>query len=96
MNAFTVINRRPSFSTALAAGSVSPAQVLPPGSPLLSHTGVHPVGPEPILRKLNPGKAGVAKVNPVGPEPVLHFGLPSGSSFHITGPLEAMLPHQVE
>lgn len=95
MNAFTIVNRRPTFSTAIAAGSVRPQQLLPPGSPLLSHP--NPVGPAPA-RISNPGggKSPISKVSPVGPEPVLHFGLPTGSSFHITGPLEAMLPHQVE
>lgn len=107
MNAFTIVNRRPSFSTAISAGSVRPQQMLPPGSPMFSHTApVMPVGPEPVrvsagngpisTRRFGGGFRRVVPVSPVGPEPAPHLGLPIGSSFHISGPLEAMLPHLVE
>lgn len=95
MNAFTIVNRRPTFATGIAAGSLRPQQMLPPGSPMLSH--VSPVGPEPVrVSSSGRGRSPITKVNPVGPEPVLHLGLPTGSTLHISGPIEAMLPHFVE
>lgn len=104
MNAFTVVHRRPSFATAIAAGSVRPQQMLPPGSPLLSHTSpaIVPVAgatpSAPISGRFSFRGIGKSpRVNQsFGPAPVLHLGLPTSNSVVIHGPLEAMLPHLVE